>query len=114
MFKITALGNLVSDARTGENNGKTVVNFTIAAHTMFKDAEKNYITNYIDVSVWNNQAQSCSKLKKGNKVCVVGSAVVKPYTTKDGKSGFNIVVSPDNVEFCTLPPREETDDIFNS
>lgn len=109
MFKIFCIGNLTADPRTGEHNGKSVTNLKVAMRTVFKDANNEYITNFADVSVWNNQAQSCARLKKGNKVGIVGSAVVKPYVDANGKSGFNIVISPDNVEFVTPLPKEGAD-----
>ena len=113
MFKAFIIGNLTADPRTGEHNGKTVTNLKVAMHTVFKDANNQYITNFADVSVWGNQAQNCARLKKGNKVAVVGSTVVKPYVDQNGKSGFNIVISPDNVEFITPLPKDNNDDIFN-
>lgn len=109
MFKSFIIGNLTADARISEVNGKSVTNLKVAIHTIFRDANKEYITNFADVSVWNSQAQSCARLKKGNKVAVVGSTVVKSYTDANGKSGFNIVISPDNVEFITPITKDNTD-----
>lgn len=110
MVKLTIIGNLTADARMGEHNERTVTSFTVASKTGFKGGDGNHITNFVEVSAWGKLAEACTRLKKGNKVCVVGNAAVKPYTTADGRSGFNIVVMPDSVEFLTLPPRNE--DIF--
>ena len=108
MYKTFASGNLTADARTFDYSGKSATQFTIGSKTSTKNDKGEYISNFISVAVFGPQANSCARLKKGDKVTVIGDTCVQPYTTRDGKQGYNINVRADSVDFMS-PPKQEPD-----
>ena len=96
MNSVELIGNLTRDPElryTSDN--KPVANFTIAIN------RQNEGTDFIDITVWNKQAENVKKyLTKGRKVGVVGSIRTGTYE-KDGNKykTFNILAS--NVYFLS-------------
>lgn len=108
MLKLFAIGNLTADPRIGEVNGKQVANARVAAHTPFKDANNNYITNFIDLAVWGPQRDTLARMKKGNKIAISGSFCVKLFNKNDGTTGMTISASSDTIESLTPAPANAT------
>lgn len=109
MLKMFCTGNLCGDPRPGEVNGQKVCNARIAAHTPFRDGE-DYITNFINVTVWGKQADTLARLHKGDRVGMTGSFCVRLYNDKDGKPMIDIKASSDTIE--SLTPIKKDDDLF--
>lgn len=112
MLKLVVIGNLVADPRIGEQNGQSVGNARIAAHTPFRDANNEYITNFINVSVWGKATDALARLHKGDKVAVTGNFCVKLYKDKNGVQQIDITCRADTIESETPRKAEQQDDIF--
>lgn len=103
MNKVYLIGNLTRDPETGETaSGVPFCRFSIAVNRPFKNADGTRDTDYFNLTVWRNQAETCGKyLKKGNKVAVVGSLQNRSYEDKDGVKRTVTDVVVDEYEFLT-------------
>lgn len=101
MNRVSLIGNLTRDPelRYTQNN-IPVAHFTIAVNRpVQKDKEQE--TDFIDVVVWNKQAENVNKyLKKGGKVAVEGSIKTGTYE-KDGKKYKSFDINAERVEFLS-------------
>ena len=72
--KFCIMGRLVRDPELKElENGNKVANITIAADRNYKDKEGNNITDFLNYSLWNKDAERiCDFSKKGAIVCLEG------------------------------------------
>lgn len=114
MIKTFLIGNLTADARTNEINGNTVTNFQVGVRTNGRDANNEYVTNFVRVSAWGKLGQTCSRLTKGQKVAVTGDQTVRIYAKNDGTSGIDIDIRADSVEFLSPNQQKQNadDDMF--
>lgn len=86
MNTITVYGRLSSDVNLHEVGGANVADFNVAGNTRRKDRQTDqFITNFYRVNAWRGLGETAAKfLKKGNRVCVSGELVIRPYVDKDG------------------------------
>lgn len=100
MNKIILSGNLCKDIEVRyTNTNKPVVANTIAVKNDFKNADGNYESEFINIVLWNNQAEYLSKYaEKGSKVLVEGRITTREYDKKDGTKGYATEVIVSNVE----------------
>ena len=69
MIKVTLHGNLTVDPVFQTYNNTEVLRFTVAARTMEKGSDGNYISNFFDVSIWGKRAQYLqNQLQKVGKI----------------------------------------------
>lgn len=90
MNSVELIGNLTRDPElryTKEN--KPVCSFTLAINRTTEGVD------YIDISVWNKQAENCKKyLVKGRKVSIEGSIRTGAYEKDDKKyKTFNVLAN---------------------
>ncbi len=88
------IGRLVTDPELKEtDNGKKVVNVTVAVPRSYKNKDGNYDADFIDCTFWEHNAEYVSKMSKGNELAVQGRTETKLYE-KDGKKikDYNVVV----------------------
>lgn len=104
MNRLFIIGNSTKDAelRTTQD-GTNVCSFTVAVNKKGKKkGENGNDTDYFKVTAWRKLAEICaSYIKKGNKVCVVGSVSVSTYTAQDGQMRASLEVTADDVEFLS-------------
>ena len=103
MNKIELIGNVTKnpEMRT-TNSGKNVCAFDLAVND--KDD-----TVFYRISAWNALGENCGRyLAKGKKVYVRGKLKVTVWS-KNGKSGVNLDVSADEVEFLS-PKNSQTEE----
>lgn len=112
MLKLVVIGNLVADPRIGEQNGQQVGNARVAGHTPFRDANNEYITNFINVSVWGKASETLARMHKGDKVAVTGNFCVKLYKDKNGGQQIDITCRAETIESLAPKKTEQQDDIF--
>lgn len=112
MLKMTIIGNLVADPRVGESNGQQVGNARIAAHTPFRDANNEYISNFVNLSIWGKPAEMLARMHKGDKIAAVGNFCVKQYKDKNGVPQIDITCRADTVESLVSKRTDQQDDIF--
>lgn len=85
--KVQLIGNLGKDPEVKQVNSKSVCNFSIATSESYKDkdGQKQTITDWHDIQVWDKLADICGQyLKKGSKVYIEGKLKKRSYEDKDG------------------------------
>lgn len=102
------VGRLVREPEVIETeNGAKVSNISLAVPRSFKNAEGEYETDFIEVTLWNNIAQSTSEYcKKGDLVGVKGRIQTDSYE-KDGEKKFLMKVIADRVTFLSSKSKSE-------
>lgn len=81
--KVSVIGRLTGDPRTGEANGKYYANCRVAADVGFGEKKTS---SFINFTLWDKLAEAVGpKLQKGDKVAVDGDLILEEYEGKDGK-----------------------------
>ena len=101
MNKVVLIGNLTRDPELQTtNSGVSVCRFSLAVTRRFANAEGDREADFINITVWRNQAENCHKyLKKGSKCAVVGRIQTSSYDAPDGSKRYTTDVVADEVEF---------------
>lgn len=101
MIKCFITGNAVAEPETRvTSTGKTVCNFTIAANSGRKGAERS--TTYFKCSAWEAKADLCSRyVVKGKQMAIIGTVGSQAYMGKDGKPRSSITLTIDDLEFLS-------------
>ncbi len=97
-------GTLGGDAEVKEFSNRKVVNFRVAVHKDYKNAqgEKVEKTEWLQAMIWKNKDQSTKVaefLTKGKKVFIEGEPTVDSYMGKDGEAKGTLAVNVKNLEF---------------
>lgn len=110
MNKVFLIGNLTKDPEMrSTQSGVAVCNFTIAVNRRFKNANGQQETDYLNIIVWRQLAELCSKyLAKGRKVAVTGSIQTRTYEAKDGSKRTAWDIVADEVEFLTTQNQQSS------
>ncbi len=101
MNKVVLIGNLARDPELQTtNSGVSVCRFTLAVTRRFSNADGEREADFINITVWRNQAENCHKyLKKGSKCAVTGRIQTSSYDAPDGSKRYTTDVVADEVEF---------------
>lgn len=110
--KIIVIGNLGRDPELKYTaDAKAVCSFSVATSRRIGDKD---LTTWLNVSVWNKQAEACAKyLRKGSLVMVEGRLVAgedgnpRVYQKKDNAWGASYDVVAENVRFLESANAEE-------
>lgn len=90
--KVILVGNLGQDPEIKKlENGKRVVNFTLATKEEYKNSEGQKITEttWHNIAAWNGLAEIASRyLKKGKEVLVEGRLSYRTYEDKNGSTRY--------------------------
>jgi single-strand DNA-binding protein len=90
--RVQLIGHLGQDPEIKNlENGKKVVNFTIATNDTFKNTEGQKVeeTTWHNIVAWNGLAERAAKyLKKGKEVAIDGRLVYKSYEDKKGVTKY--------------------------
>ena len=108
--KVFLMGNLTRDPELRRlANGTAVTDLGLALNRSFtgKDGEKREEVVFIDVTVWDRQAETCCQyLKKGRAVHVEGFLKMDTWEDKNtGEKRSKVKVQADRVQF--LDRRDE-------
>jgi single-strand DNA-binding protein len=107
--RVVLVGNLTRDPELRHTpSGSSVCKLRIAVNSRTKDAQGNWgdKPNYFDVTVWGNQAESCSQfLSKGRPIGVDGRLDWREWEAQDGSKRQAVEIIADTVQF--LGGREE-------
>ena len=108
MNKVILIGNLTKDPElTTTNSGISVCRFTLAVSRRYVGTSGERETDFLNIVVWRNQAENCSKyLKKGSKCAVVGSLQTRSYDAQDGSKRYVTEITADEVEFLSSKAGE--------
>lgn len=110
MNRIILSGNICKDieVRYTQSN-KPVIQNTIAVKNDFKNKDGNYDSQFINIVVWNNQAEYLAKYAaKGSKVLVEGRLTNRSYDKQDGTKAYITEVVVEKLELLGMAKKEET------
>ena len=90
MNKAFLVGNLTRDPElTTTPNGISVCRFAIAVQRRFANSDGERDADFINIVAWRGLAENVAKyVKKGKKVCVVGSIQTRSYEAQDGSKRY--------------------------
>lgn len=104
--KITAIGNLTSDADFQiTSNGNARCRIRIACNERKKvDGEwTDSEPTFIDVTMWRGQAEAAGELRKGEQVMVTGKLKVRNYEDKNGKKATAVEIECEDIAKVIKP-----------
>lgn len=106
--RIVLVGRLTRDPQVRRTTSDIpVATLTVAVDDRMKDVNGQKQTLFIDVVVWNNQADNVGKyLRKGSLVGVDGRLRQRQYDRRDGSKATVFEVWADSVQF--LEPKDAT------
>ena len=109
MFKIMLTGALGNDCEVREVGNRKAINFNIAVHQDYKDAEGNKVekTEWVKAVLWKGDGQSpkiADYLKKGQKVYIEGIPSSDAYESKEGGLKSSLIVNVKELEFIGAKP----------
>lgn len=96
------IGRLVKDPelRYLPNSGKAVATLRLAVDRGTTNAQGERETDFIDVVVWEKQAETCANhLQKGRLVAVQGRLQIRQYETNEGQRREKAEVVANQVRF---------------
>lgn len=110
MNKAILIGNLTKDPELSEtSSGVSFCKFSIAVNRPFANSDGEREVDFFNITTWRGQAETCAKyLKKGKKVCIVGSLQNREYTDNNGVKRTATDVIASEIEF--LSARSEDDE----
>jgi single-strand DNA-binding protein len=102
--RVVLVGNLTRDPELRTTpSGTSVCKLRIAVNTRQKDnatGQWGDKPNYFDVTVWGNQAESCSQyLSKGRPVGIDGRLDWREWDAQDGTKRQAVEIIADTVQF---------------
>lgn len=101
------IGNLTRDPEVKTiPSGMNVADLRLAVNDDYKDKNGQVVKRvcYVDVTVWDKQAETCKKyLAKGSTVYVEGRLKLDEWTTPEGQKRSKLRVSADRVQFLGAP-----------
>ena len=105
--RIVVTGRLTRDPELRRTlNEMAVASFTVAVNDGFKDQQGNPTTTFIDVTVFDKQADNVAKFcRKGSLVGVDGRIHQRRFERKDGSKGSVIEIIANQVTF--LEPKDK-------
>lgn len=103
--KIILIGRLTRDPELRYTpNGVAVAKFTIAADRPFTNRQGDREADFIDIVVWQKQAENCANyLGKGSLAAVEGRLQIRSYDDSQGVRRKAAEVVADNVKFLGRP-----------
>ncbi len=105
-------GNLARDVVLRDvAGGRKVASFVVASNrTYIINSEKKKDTAFVDVDVWGQMAENCSKyLRKGSPVVVTGRLRQDQWTTESGEKRSRLKVVASNVQFLPSSQARQQD-----
>jgi single-strand DNA-binding protein len=102
--RVVLVGNLTKDPELRHTpSGVSVCKLRVAVNTRQKDqatGEWGDKPNYFDVTVWGNQAESCSQyLSRGRPIGVDGRLDWREWEAQDGTKRQAVEIIADTVQF---------------
>lgn len=108
--KVFLLGNLTRDPELRyAPSGAAVASFGLAVNRKYKQGDElKEETCFIDITVWNKQAETCTEyLKKGSAVLVEGRLNYRSWETNEGQKRSKLEVVAINIQFMPRPGQTE-------
>src|SRR5213592_2059156 len=109
--RVVLVGNLTKDPELRHTPGGTpVCSMRVAVNSRRRDESGQWVDkpNYFDVSVFGNQAESCSQyLSKGRPVGIDGRLDWREWDAQDGTKRQAVEIIADTVQFLGGRPDGE-------
>ena len=107
--QVVLVGRLTSDLEKKElEDGKSVVNMTLAIPRSFKNANGEYETDFVNCTLWNAIAENTAEYcKKGDIVGVKGRLQTSNFEKEDGSKAFRLDVVAEKVTFLSSKSKDE-------
>jgi single-strand DNA-binding protein len=104
--RIVLIGRLTKDPELRYTpNGNAVATFTLAVDRNWKNAQGERETDFINIVVWQKQAENVANyLSKGKLAAVDGRLQIRSYDDKEGQRRWITEVVADTVRF--LSPKD--------
>ena len=107
--RVILMGNLCRDPDLKKTpSGLSVSEMRLAVSETFRNKATNERierTCYVDVTVWNQQAELCRQyLSKGSPLFVEGRLVYDEWKTPAGETRSKLRVQADRIQFIGAPP----------
>ena len=104
--RVILVGNLTRDPeKRYTREGTAVTSFSLAINRFYKNrttGEMKQQVDFIPVTSWGQQAETCEKyLKKGRSVLVEGSLVSSSWETPQGEKRSRLEVNAQKVQFLS-------------
>lgn len=87
-LKMEVIGYLGQNAKIGNTNGKTVMNFSVAHTVKFKNekGEEQERTTWVNCQYWNDKAEKLVEwMKQGSMVAAEGIPSTRTYSNATGQ-----------------------------
>ena len=99
--RIVLIGRLTQDPELRyTSTGTAVASFTLAVDRMRKNAAGERETDFINIVVWQKQAESCAQyLHKGRMAAVDGRLQIRTYENREGQKVRIAEVVAETVRF---------------
>ena len=101
--RVVLVGNLTRDPELKQlPSGSSVCSLRVAVNSRRRDESGQWIDkpNYFSVSVFGNQAESCSQyLSKGRPVAIDGRLDWREWQTQDGSKRESVEIVAESVQF---------------
>ena len=109
MNKVIITGRLCQDVELKRSTGgKSVVTNSVAVQRDYKNAQGEYDSDFINIVVWNSQAEYLSKYAhKGDRVEIVGRWMVRKYQANDGTNRTANECIVESVTAFNRQPKQE-------
>ena len=112
MNKVILIGNLTRDPELRTTaGGIPVCSFGLAVNRRRK-VEGQPDVDFFTITVWRQLGENCARyLRKGRKVCVIGTVQIRSYDAQDGSKRTVVDINASDVEFLpnASPQGERTD-----
>lgn len=114
MNKVILSGRLCKDIELRYTTSQNpVLSNTLAVKNDFKTGEE-YLSEFINIKVWNNNAKYLSTYaKKGSMVLVEGRITNRSYDKQDGTKGYITEIVAEKIELLKNPNNETNDNMNN-
>ena len=111
MNRVFLVGNLTRDPELRRApSGAAVAELRLAVSETFRDRQTNETREsvcYVDVTVWNHQAELCQQyLAKGRSILVEGRLVYDEWKNQQGESRSRLRVRADRIQFLGARPGD--------
>ena len=108
--RVIILGNLCRDPELRKTpSGASVVELRMAVNDVYKNrttGERIDKTNFIDVIVWNQQADICHQyLSKGRPLLVEGRLTYDEWKTPQGETRSRLRITAERIQFVNPRPQ---------
>ena len=104
MLRVTLMGHLGSDAELRHSARETpIASFRVAVNQVRTNAagQREESTEWFRITVAGRQAESASRLQKGQRVLVEGRLQISHFQRQDGSPGVGFDVLADEVQNLT-------------